>query len=187
MGGKRLIDHAADAIRPHVDAVVVCGRELEGWTSLADLPRPGLGPLGGIAAALAYAEAQGFASVLTIGCDMPDVPEALVERLVATLPSYCADAPILGHWFVNEADTLIRHAGLVPASKVEQSRSYGNSRYVEPRNKALLSEVEGSGVTVGAKSPHLSVRRWAESIGATAIPSPRPLANINTPSDLATS
>lgn len=30
-----------------------------------------------------------------------------------------------------------------------------------------------------------SVRRWAETIGAVPVPSPQPLANINTPADLA--
>ncbi len=178
LGGERLIDHAATAIRPYVDALVVCGRTLEGWTSLADLPRPGLGPLGGIAAALAYAEAHGFASVLTIGCDMPDVPEGLVMRLRASLPSCCADAPILGHWHASEAESLIRHVGRVPASTVAPGARRNRVGNGGCRNK--------SGVTVGEKRPDLSIRHWAETIGATPIPAPRPLANINTPADLAT-
>lgn len=170
-----MIDHAADALRGHIDALVLCGRTREGWTSLPDLPRPGLGPLGGIAAALAYAKTHGFASVLTIGCDMPDVPEELLATLAATLPSYCADAPILGHWHADAADALLRHAELVPASAAQRISADAETRRGGPRNK--------SRVTSG-KNPGLSIRRWAETIGATPVPAPRPLANVNTPADL---
>jgi molybdopterin-guanine dinucleotide biosynthesis protein A len=177
LDGKPLIDHAADALRAHVDALVLCGRNLPGWTCLPDQPRPGLGPLGGIAAALAHAQAHSFASVLTIGCDMPRVPEELLKPLIATSPSYCADAPILGHWDTNAADALLRHAGFVPASTAPRISADAAARLGGPRNK--------SGVT-GGKNPGLSIRRWAVSIGATPIPAPTPLANVNTPADLAT-
>jgi len=178
LDGKPLIDHAADALRGHVDALALCGRTREGWKSLPDLPRPGLGPLGGIAAALAHAQAHGFASVLTIGCDMPRVPEELMKALIAILPSYCADAPILGHWDADAADALLRHAGLVPASAVQRISTGAATRPGGPRNK--------SGVTKEVKNPRLSIRRWAVSIGATPILAPAPLANVNTPADLAT-
>ncbi|RIA45588.1 molybdenum cofactor guanylyltransferase [Hephaestia caeni] len=150
LDGKPLIDHAAETLRGAADALVVCGRELAGWTCLADHPRPGLGPLGGIAAALDHARSNGFTSVLTIGCDMPRVPAGLLATLAATLPGYCADAPILGHWPAGEADALRRHIG----------------------------------DTTG-RNPRLSIRRWAETIGATPIAAPAPLVNINTPADLA--
>lgn len=77
---------------------MVCGREWGGVRSVADVPAPGLGPLGGLAGALADAEARGFDSVLTIGCDMIEVPGALFERLTLRAPSYCEDAPVLGFW-----------------------------------------------------------------------------------------
>ncbi|MCM8732156.1 molybdenum cofactor guanylyltransferase [Hephaestia sp. GCM10023244] len=153
LGGRRLIDHAADALCGAVDALVVCGREMEGGTCLGDRPQPGLGPLGGIAAALDHAHRNGFASVLTIGCDMPRVPGDLMARLIATLPSYCADAPILGHWPASAADALLRHIGPV-------------------------GEAAG-------KNPRLSIRGWAEAVGATPIAAATPLVNINTPADLA--
>ena len=35
---------------------------------------------------------------MTIGCDMPHVPHALLTRVTAQTPSYCCDAPILGNW-----------------------------------------------------------------------------------------
>jgi molybdopterin-guanine dinucleotide biosynthesis protein A len=102
-GGQRLADHAAAALAGKVDAMVRVG----GDDGIADLPRPGLGPLGGIAGALAHAEREGFDSVVTIGCDMPHLPEGLVEMLLRRAPSFCADAPVLGHWPVSLAERLI--------------------------------------------------------------------------------
>lgn len=92
--GMTLADHAAEAIRAHVDAVVQVG----GDHGIGDLPRVGLGPLGGIAGALDHAAAHGFGSVLTIACDMPRLPPGLVAALLRRAPAYCVEAPVLGHW-----------------------------------------------------------------------------------------
>jgi molybdopterin-guanine dinucleotide biosynthesis protein A len=104
--GQPLLAHAVATIGPWVDAVAVVGREWHGLPAIADLPHPGLGPLGGIAGALAHARAGGFVGVLTIGCDMPLVPDELIERVLRRAPAYCADAPILGFWPASLADTL---------------------------------------------------------------------------------
>ena len=92
--GRALADHAAALIGQHVAAVVMIG----GDGDVPDLPAPGLGPLGGIAGALDHAARHGFDSVLTIGCDMPRVPTALLWALLRRAPAYCSDAPVLGHW-----------------------------------------------------------------------------------------
>jgi len=148
---KPLIAHAAAALEPFATTVVVCGREWGGLPSLPDRPLPGLGPLGGIAAALLHAEASGYTHVLTIGCDMPRVPAALIADLIARAPAYCGDAPILGCWRADAAPMLAaRLAGHVG----------------------------------GAKNGALSIRRWADAAGATALPAPAPLFNVNTPADL---
>ncbi|WP_425230181.1 molybdenum cofactor guanylyltransferase [Sphingomonas sp.] len=102
--GRSLAEHAAALIAQHVDAVVMLGGE-----GVADLPRSGLGPLGGIAGALAYAEGNGFDSVLTIGCDMPRVPTALIWALLRRAPAFCSDAPVLGHWPASLAAQLLCH------------------------------------------------------------------------------
>ncbi|HEU0067413.1 MAG TPA: molybdenum cofactor guanylyltransferase [Sphingomonas sp.] len=91
--GLSLIDHARNAIARHVAECVIIGPE-----GVADLPRPGMGPLGGIAGALDHAAARGFDSVLTIACDMPRVPDGLIEALLRRMPAYCVEAPVLGHW-----------------------------------------------------------------------------------------
>lgn len=141
-----LIEHAAAALRPKVDAIVLVGRERAGWLCLHDRPRAELGPLGGIAAALHHAASHGYDHILTIGCDMPRLPDGLIETLIADSPAYCRDAPILGCW---------------PAALAH----------------ALDAHVEHD-----AKR---SIRGWAERVAATAIDAPAPLANVNTPADLA--
>ena len=85
---------------------MVCGREWGGLPSVADLPAPGLGPLGGLAGALAHAEGRGFDAVLTAPCDMVDVPPALFRELTRRAPSWCEDAPVLGFWPASLAGVL---------------------------------------------------------------------------------
>ena len=87
------------------DAVVVVGRE----GGVPDLPAPHLGPLGGIAGALDHAAAHGFATVLTVPCDMPRLPAALLDALLRRAPSYCSDAPVIGHWPAALAPDLLAH------------------------------------------------------------------------------
>lgn len=153
LDGRMLLDHARAALAGVVAEVVVVGRP----GGVADLPRPGLGPLGGIAGALDHAGRQGFASVLTIGCDMPDVPAALVAALLERAPACCRQAPILGHWPVAVASGLL------------------------DRLEGIALSPAG-----GAKDHALSIRRWAETIDAVTIDTPAPLANINTAADLLT-
>ena len=53
--GKALLDHVADALRPSCAQLIVVGRTWPGLETIADYPAPGLGPLGGLAGALAGA------------------------------------------------------------------------------------------------------------------------------------
>jgi molybdopterin-guanine dinucleotide biosynthesis protein A len=109
LDGVPLIEHAAHLLRPNVTAIVLAGRERKGWVSLHDRPRSGLGPLGGIAAALHHAARHGYDRVLTIGCDMPSVPSALFAALIDAAPAYCREAPILGCWPASLAPALDNH------------------------------------------------------------------------------
>lgn len=103
LAGRTLADHARDLLAPHADRVVIADHGAD----ISDRPRGGLGPLGGIAGALEYAAHAGFASVLTIACDMPNLPDGLIARIAATPGSYCPDAPVLGHWWIAHRDALI--------------------------------------------------------------------------------
>lgn len=97
LSGKPLIAHVREALAGQCDAVAVVGREWPGITAVADLPAPGLGPLGALAGALAHAERHGFDAVLTSGCDMPGLPADLAARL-APGPAIAEGQPLLGLW-----------------------------------------------------------------------------------------
>jgi molybdopterin-guanine dinucleotide biosynthesis protein A len=105
--GKPLLEHVTAALRPMVADLVLCGRSHGGIAGIADRPRAGMGPLGGLNAALHHAQANGFKAVLIAGCDTPRLPAALLERLrAAPGPAYVADVPVIGCWPAWLADSL---------------------------------------------------------------------------------
>ncbi len=79
--GRPLIDHVADALRPHVDALAVAGRDWPDLIRIEDAPEPGLGPLGGLLGGLIYADQNGFDAVLTSGCDTLGLMPAHIAAL----------------------------------------------------------------------------------------------------------
>jgi molybdenum cofactor guanylyltransferase len=95
--GKPLLAHVADTLRPQCVQLVVAGRVWPGIESVIDLPAPGLGPLGGLAGALALAQRDGFDAVLSSGCDVLGLPVNLVTHL-GTGPAILEDLPIVGLW-----------------------------------------------------------------------------------------
>lgn len=155
--GRSLTEHAAALIGQHVDQVVIVGPG-----GVADLPTPGLGPLGGIAGALDHAASHGLTSVLTIGCDMPRAPAELIVALLRRAPAYCADAPVLGHW---------------PAALGAQLMAWLSGGAAQGSGDAQHRWKGGGG-------ENRSVHGWARAVGALPIAAPGPLANINTQADL---
>lgn len=108
LAGRPLIDHVRAALAPHCAQIVLCGREGEG--AIPDRPAPGLGPLGGLNAALHCAREQGFAAVLSAPCDTPVLPAALMTRLAEhSHGAMVAELPVLGIWPVALAPLLDRH------------------------------------------------------------------------------
>jgi molybdopterin-guanine dinucleotide biosynthesis protein A len=105
LGGKRLLDHAVARLGGWCDDVVVAGRETAVAQGIPDWPQADMGPLGGIAAGLRHAEANGFDSALTCSVDSFDLPENLPE-LLAHPPCYLADQPVIGHWPASAARAL---------------------------------------------------------------------------------
>lgn len=97
IGGMAMIDHVAARLAAQCDVVAVVGRDWPGLVRIADLPRPGLGPLGALAGALSYAAAEGHEAVLSSGCDLPDLPLDLRERL-SPGPAVVKGQPLLGLW-----------------------------------------------------------------------------------------
>lgn len=95
--GVTLLDHVHAALQPQVDDIVLCGRSWLEWTSIPDVPGPGLGPLGGMAAALEYGRRNGFDAVLTVPLDTYPLPSDLARSL-GTGPVCFADQYMVGIW-----------------------------------------------------------------------------------------
>lgn len=108
IGGRRLIDLTIEALSRHVETVVVCGRQLPGFECLGDRPA-GIGPLGAINAALHHARANGFAGVLTTGCDMPVFPADAARQLIGDGAAVIAGQRLAGFWPAALAGRLDAH------------------------------------------------------------------------------
>ena len=104
--GERLIDRVAAALTAQCAEVVVCGREEPGFVCLPDWPEAGLGPLGGLAAALRHAAAGRFDFVLSAGVDVPDLPHDLAGSLGGAGATIVESQPVVGLWPVAAGEAL---------------------------------------------------------------------------------
>lgn len=86
--------------------MVVCGREEPRFTCIPDWPEAGLGPLGGMAAALHHAEERSFTHVLSAGVDVPDLPNDLAEALAGEGAVIVESQPVIGLWPVEAGGAL---------------------------------------------------------------------------------
>jgi molybdopterin-guanine dinucleotide biosynthesis protein A len=93
-----MLDLVGAALAVQCDALVLCGRVEEGFACLPDRPGPDLGPLAGLNAALHHAVEQGFDTVLSAGCDVPNLPATLAQSLGGEGPAIVDDQPIVGLW-----------------------------------------------------------------------------------------
>jgi molybdopterin-guanine dinucleotide biosynthesis protein A len=103
--GQTLLEHALASLAPHVDTIVICGRE----GGLADRPAPDMGPLGGLNAALHHALSEGYDAVLTTGCDIPVYPEGLAKALIGEDAAILKGQPLAGFWPCALAPELDAH------------------------------------------------------------------------------
>jgi len=95
--GRTLIARAVEALEAQCDAVVVVGRETAPAPTLPDWPREGMGPLGGLAAALHHAADAGYWAVLTCAVDSVGLGGSLVAELQPA-PAYAEGQPVIGLW-----------------------------------------------------------------------------------------
>jgi molybdopterin-guanine dinucleotide biosynthesis protein A len=95
--GHTLLAHAVDTLSGWCEHVIVVGRAAAPAPTLPDWPRAGMGPLGGIAAALHHARDEGYEFVLTCGVDSLVLPEDLPDLLMPA-PAFLAAQPIIGLW-----------------------------------------------------------------------------------------
>jgi len=100
LGGQTLLARAVASLEAQCDSVIVVGRG-----DIADRPRPGMGPLGGINAALHHAADNDYAEVLTCGVDCGGLAQGTLAELVPA-PAYVADQPVIGLWPASAAPAL---------------------------------------------------------------------------------
>ncbi len=110
LNGRKLIDHVAEALRRDCADLVICGGAHPHIPRLEDRPHPGLGPLGGLCAALLHGRDGGFDAVLSAPCDAPHLPADLLLLLSGRGPAaYVADQPVIGLWPCGLAERLLAH------------------------------------------------------------------------------
>ncbi|WP_232494382.1 molybdenum cofactor guanylyltransferase [Novosphingobium kaempferiae] len=137
IGGRTLISLAVDALSGWCEHVVVTGRETAPAPTLPDWPHAGMGPLGGLAAAMHYAQDEGFEAVLSCGVDAGLLPDDL-PALLGNAPACLAAQPVIGLWPASaapqleallqggESHSMNRFADLVGARRVEIAPAVAN-------------------------------------------------------------
>lgn len=97
--GRSLLDWSLAALEPHVELLLVSGRPHPRHLTVADRPAAGLGPLGGLAGALAVAHDRGFTHLLSLPCDTPRLPHGLLDALrMHPEGRFAAACPVIGFW-----------------------------------------------------------------------------------------
>ena len=113
LNGKSLLAHAIESLDDRVAQVVVCGgdpsRRLAEQQILPDRPEAGLGPLGGLCAALHFAQDHGFDAVLTVPVDAHPIADDLLATLEVPGPTVIADHWLFGIWPSTLAERLENH------------------------------------------------------------------------------
>ncbi|WP_224816907.1 molybdenum cofactor guanylyltransferase [Hasllibacter sp. MH4015] len=84
LAGRPLWRHVADRVAPQVSVLAINGPGVWGDYGHVRDEVPGLGPLGGVLAAMRWGAGQGAERVLTVAVDTPFLPGDLVARLADT-------------------------------------------------------------------------------------------------------
>jgi molybdopterin-guanine dinucleotide biosynthesis protein A len=168
VAGPRIIDRQLDVLRPLFQAIVVVTADRAAWSGvdvelgvevITDRRGPGLGPLGGLDAALAWLPTDAPAIVCVAG-DMPFLSAAVLRRL--------RDAP--------------------PAAAVVP-RLAGRPEPLCARYDRRLGEVVAEALDAGTRALHVFLDRvavsWIEEDELRALdPTLRSFTHVNTPGDL---
>ncbi len=166
VAGRPLIAHVADRLAAQCTTVLCCGRA---WPDIArlplldrldDRPAPGLGPLGGLCAALTHAAAAGYDAVLAAPVDVHPLPYDCVARLAGTGPAVFARQHLIGLWPVGPGP----NSGPNPGRLGNRSGAAALDRFIADGGRA--------------------VHRWIAVSGARLVADPPGLSNINRPDDL---
>ena len=97
LGGISLLQRAVRTLRPLARRVVVVANDLDRHALDGKPVRPdlvsGIGPLGGLHTAVAWAAEEGLSGAVVLATDMPFVPTPLLEDLVTMLDRDVAVVP----------------------------------------------------------------------------------------------
>ncbi len=127
LNGKPLVAHVAETISPQVSSVIIsANRNLDQYRALGhsvieDERGPWLGPLAGIAAALASATTE---LALVVPCDTPFLPDDLCPRLYAALQKDQADIAIAHDGQRLQQMCVLMHRTLLDALNSELARGH---------------------------------------------------------------
>ena len=105
LDGRPLIEHVASSLSAQCEEVVVVGRTHDGYHCIKDRPAANMGPLAGLAGALAYASDAGFEYVLSLGVDTIGIPADFYATLEPG-PAYVVNQPIIGLWPISALNLL---------------------------------------------------------------------------------
>lgn len=95
--GHSLLTIVVDTLSGWCEHVIVVGRETAPAPTLPDWPRPQMGPLAGLAAAMRLAVDEGYEAVLSCGVDSLALPDDL-PSLLGPAPACLAAQPVIGIW-----------------------------------------------------------------------------------------
>ena len=104
--GKAMLDHVLDALRPQVEAVVICGRHWPREIAIDDRTTDRIGPLGGLEAALRHAGKSGYDAVISVPVDTLPLPLNLRALLGRDGPAVFLRQHLIGYWPVRLAPDL---------------------------------------------------------------------------------
>lgn len=143
IGGRSLIALAVEQLSGWCDHVVIVGREAGPAPCLPDWPRPGMGPLGGLAAALHYAVDESYGEVISCGVDSPGLPADLPDLLFPA-PACIDQQPVIGRWPAAEGaraiEAILRGTGR--HSMFAFAESLGARRIVLPATPVNINRPE---------------------------------------------
>ena len=124
--GESLVARAAARLDEFASEVVLASGHVERYPETG---RPcvldalaGVGPLGGLAAALEHAEHRLRARLVLLACDMPDVPPALLGRLLERARRTEADVVLPASPAGDEPLCAVVHARVLPAVRAALAR-----------------------------------------------------------------
>ncbi len=159
--GRPLIAHLIDALAPQVDHILINANRAHeryaifGLPIIRDAPDfEGLGPLAGIHAALSHAATE---RVICVPCDMPELPDNLVAKLLQATQAEPSRPPL--------------------AYAIATARTY-------PTLSLLHRDYSGA-LAASLHQGHCAAWRWLDEHGAIQVEfGDLPLANFNTPDAL---